>query len=164
MVVKREIVKKKLERVGYLKWKKANEYLVEQLIVAKKTEVEIINLEAKLQKLEAQFELSQKYQAESLEKMALAQNVDVAAKMLTYTNQNEVVKKSIAEYESKIVSWNNLLLKEQKMVADLTKIEKTLGAEVIEKREMIDTLIQEWAELDKKIKIADEIEQENVSE
>jgi len=158
LIIKREIVAKKLEKHGYSKWMESQkEY------IAQSSRVESLSYKSKLHKndylkLVLNYQKLQKIQRLEIEQKA-EEDVDAAmALALDHATKNADKEAEIEKLKKHQEKLDDLLVKHQKLRERLEVGEVEIRNQIQANRNLIDPLLKEWMELDVKIKEIEDAE------
>jgi len=156
LIEEQEVAKKRLEELGYTKWKRALDLLNDALVDEQTTSFEAVVLERRVKELKLEYLKSKVEQKKILYKLAVEDLEKLEAKAQEFKAVNDKVEQNLKKGEKDLKLLQDLLARKKNVVKILEAAEVDLKIEMDVNREQIDSLIDQWTLLDKKIKEIDE--------
>lgn len=159
LVVSRTIVERKLEKLGYSKWQKVQQLMMEQAGHSMRSDLKAASHKSKLLNFILELKGLREIQSELVRSEAQG-DVEVAQKLaLSYETKNALIDEKITKAKKEQAQLQELAEKHKKLYIQLEEAEQELRKKIRRNREQIDPLISELASLKKKIAKLDQQQQ-----
>jgi len=155
LVMKRERVKRQLEKVGYVKWQQIQLVYVEQSLGLKKLELKMTAHDIELRRVVAQYQRAKFRQKLELEKMALKDPEAATAYMKTQGQENGEVETGIAKARQESEVMKELFKRHRALVEKLENEEVALREMWTREEVQVREWVQQWKKLSEQIAAID---------
>ncbi len=155
-VMHRVRIEKKLEELGYSKWFKVQQLLVEQISLAAQAQIKAAEHKNELLSLRDDLGDLRELQSDLVKAKAEEDPEEAKALALTYETKNAGIEEKIANVKKEQIALHKIAQKHKKLYQQLGGVEKELRKKVDVNREEINGLIPELKALQGTIKELDE--------